>query len=306
MKKSTKLALLLFLFLGLNNQLKAQEIPDSSNATAPAMSSEADPSTDMPVEEEEEEVIAAEDLADPNAPVVDGYMNLNTFKKAKPIPLPEVNINNVKFYKRIWREIDLKDSLNSNIFFTADGSSLTELIVDAVKKGKIIAYDPRATKKNPTGDGFKTKLTAAQAMSRLVDSVLVPQFDENGEQIGATMQLNEFNPENITKYRLKEDIFFDKQRSRFETRIIGVAPLKKVNAGGEELSEVAFWLYFPHIRKVLVTKECTDNMTYDDIFIQHKFASQITRDSKSPNSKIEDSALAEKQIQEHKEKAWKY
>lgn len=307
MRKSTKLALMLFLFAGLQLQAEAQEIPDSNIINTESGAPEAGVNTDMPLEEgEDDEVVAAEDLADTSLAVVDGYMNLNTFKKAKPMPLPEINPNNVKFYKRIWRDIDMKDSTNANIFFLADGSSFTELIVDAIKKGKIIAYDPRPTKKNPTGDGFKAKYTATQAMSRLVDSVLVPQLDENGNQIGSTMQLNEFNPENITKYRIKEDIFYDKQRARYETRIVGLAPLKKIDAGGEELTEVSFWLYFPHIRKVLVTKECKDNLTYDDIFIQHNFASNIIRDSKQPNQKIEDPALVEKQIREHKEKSWKY
>jgi gliding motility associated protien GldN len=338
MRKNSKLALLLLVCLGVNYHVNAQEIPDStivppatSESTPPASSemtppagSEANPALSeatpppasedpgagavgggYPMIEDEDEVVAVEDLADTSAVIMDGYMTTNNFKRAKPIPLPEINPANVKFYKRIWRDIDLKDPKNSSVFFSMDGS-LTELLVSAVKKGKIIAYDPRQTKKNPTGDGFTTKLPAEQALSRLVDSVLVQQFDENGNVIGSTMQLNEFNPENITKYRLKEDIFFDRQRSKYETRIVGIAPLKKVNAGGEELSEVVFWLHYPSIRKVLVTRESKDGLSFDDIFIQRSFVSQIIRDSKNPGQKIEDPALAEKQLKEQKEKIWKY
>ncbi|RYD56657.1 MAG: hypothetical protein EOP56_11440 [Sphingobacteriales bacterium] len=335
MKKNLKLALMLCVCLGVNYQVQAQEISDSttpvaSETTPPASSdmippagSEADPAISgatpsetasedaggigggYPMIDDEDEVVAVEDLADTNAVVTDGYMATNNLKRAKPIPLPEINAANVKFYKRIWRDIDLKDPKNSSVFFSMDGS-LTELLVSSVKKGKIIAYDPRQTKKNPTGDGFTTKLPADQAMSRLVDSVLVQQFDENGNVIGSSMQLNEFNPENITKYRIKEDIFFDRQRSKYETRIVGIAPLKKVNAGGEELSEVVFWLHYPSIRKVLVTRESKDGLSFDDIFIQRSFVSQIIRDSKNPGQKIENPALAEKQLKEQKEKIWKY
>jgi gliding motility associated protien GldN len=257
----------------------------------------------------------------PDSLPVDGYYRQNALENAKPVPYPKVNPNNVRFYKRIWRDIDLNDP--ENYIFVTEGSTLIEIIMDAIKDGKLKAYDPISTKENPTGDAFTTVLTPQQAMGRLTDSVLVPRFDDDGNQIGAEMKLNDFNPANITKFRVKEDIFYDKQRSRIETRIIGLAPLMKVTAAGEMVSEVpAFWLYFPQCRMVFVTKEVIDpkrninNMSFDDVFIQHAFKSQIIKESNPGELSIKDYVQDKEQLQEanrieieineYKKKTWRH
>lgn len=243
--------------------------------------------------------------------ITDGYYNYDAFKDAKPIPLPQVNRNNIIFYKRIYRDIDLKDSVNN--VFTIPGESLIELIIEGIKDGKLTAFDATSTKDNPTGDVFIHALSPQQAMSTLVDSVLVPYFDNNGNQIGAQMKLNDFNPASITKFRIKEDIFYDNQRSRIETRIIGLAPLKKIEAVGELLNEQpAFWLYFPQCRKVFVTKAAIDpdrniyNVSFDDIFLQRRFNSSIVKEANYSNEKIDDPQKIEKQIADYKKNVWKY
>lgn len=251
---------------------------------------------------------------------VDGFYNNTLLATAKPFPYPKVNMINVRFFKRIWRDIDLKDSANA--IFTNPGSSLMEVIVDGINNGKITAYDPSATKKNPTGDAFTTRLTPAQAMQRLNDSVLVKLFDSAGNETGSQMVLNDFDPTKVTKFRIKEDIFFDKQRSRIETRIIGLAPVINVNAAGETVSQQpAFWLYFPQCRYLFATKEVADpkkeiyDVSFDDIFIQHNFKSQIVKESNPGQLSIKDYAKdnetqeanrIEQQIIEYKKRVWKY
>src|SRR5690606_42004729 len=103
--------------------------------------------------------------------------------------------------------------------------------------------------------------------------------------IDAQMTLNEFNPERVTKFRIKEDIFFDKQRGRLETRIIGVAPLMDISSSAELAESVgstpAFWLYFPQLRYTLVKVDVFDPdkglyvMSMDDLFVRRTFAIHI-------------------------------
>ena len=266
-------------------------------------------------------VAAAGVEADTTHPV-DGYYKQNPLAGAKPFPYPAVNINNVRFYKRIWRDIDLQYPKNK--IFTTPGSSLMDIILEGLQAGKLTAYDPTSTKQNPTGDAFNAPMTYTQAMSRLTDSVLVPIFDDNGNQTGAVMKLNDFNSETVTKFRIKEDIFFDRQRSRVETRIIGLAPLIKIKAGGELVSEQpAFWLYFPQCRYVFATRQAVDatrdiyNVSYDDIFIQHDFYSQIVKESNPAETSIKDympdsmqqlqeSKRIDNQISNYKKKIWQY
>jgi gliding motility associated protien GldN len=289
--KNKKIVLVIS-FAVLSNSLFAQQNEDTTYALMPGKDT-----TTQPI------------LRDSS--IRDGYYNYDAFKNAKPIPLPQVNMGNVKFYKRIYRDIDLSDSTNS--ILAIPGESLMELIADGLKEGKITAFDANSTKDNPTGDAFVLPLSPDQAMATLVDSVLVPSFDSNGNQTGAQMKLNDFNPAMVTKFRIKEDIFYDNQRSRIETRIIGLAPLKKIEATGELLSEQpAFWLYFPQCRKILVTKVVTDpkrniyNLSFDDVFLQHSFKSTIVKEANPEDEKVDDPAKIEMQIAKYKKDTWKY
>jgi gliding motility associated protien GldN len=243
--------------------------------------------------------------------IMDGYYNYDAFKGAKPIPLPKVSMNNVRFYKRIYRDIDLKDTANS--ILVTPGKSLIEIILEGIRDGRITAFDASSSKANPTGDAFTVPMRPEQAMATLVDSVLVPSFDSNGNQTSAQMKLNDFNPASVTKFRIKEDIFYDKQRSRIETRIIGLAPLRTIAAAGELINEqAAFWVYYPQCRNVFVTKTVTDpnkNIYYsnfDDVFLQHNFKSKVVKEASANTDNPDDAEKIEKQIAKYKKDTWKY
>ncbi|TYP88194.1 gliding motility associated protein GldN [Sphingobacterium allocomposti] len=225
-------------------------------------------------------------------PTMDGFYQVNNLEDAVPFAYPEVNLKNIRFYKRVWRDIDLKDE--RNYIYAIPGNSLMEVIMKGIQAGKLTPYSPE-------DDSFKGKLSAKDGMARFADSVLVPIFDDEGNQIDSRMALNEFNPERVTKFRIKEDIFFDKQRGRLETRIIGVAPLMDITTSSELAASVgstpAFWLYFPQLRYSLVKVDISDpdrglyDMTMDDLFVQRKFASKIVRES-SPGM-LQQAKLAE-------------
>ncbi len=242
---------------------------------------------------------------------VDGYYKYEVYKEAKPIPLPKIDMNNVRFYKRVYKDIDLADSTNS--IFITPGASLIEIVLEGIKAGAITPYDATSTKENPTGDAFTKPLTYDQAMATLTDSVLVPVFDEEGNQVSAQMMMNEFNPAVVTKFRIKEDIFYDNQRSRIETRIVGLAPLRRIDVANEMvLEQPAFWLYYPQCRQYFVTKEVSDpqrdiyNVSLDDIFIQQSFASNIVKEANPADEKAKDPEKIEQEITEYKKKTWKY
>lgn len=213
-------------------------------------------------------------------PLTDGFYQVNNMEDAVPFAYPEVNRKNIRFYKRVWRDIDLKDEKNA--ILAVPGNSLIEVVMKAIEKGKLSLY-------SPDDDSFKGRLSAQEGMARFADSVLVPIFDGEGNQIDSKMALNEFDPTRVTKFRVKEDIFFDKQRSRLETRIIGVAPLMNITTSAELAESVgatpAFWLYFPQLRYSLVQVDISDpdkglyEMSMDDFFVQNKFASTIVRES---------------------------
>ncbi|WP_433901950.1 gliding motility protein GldN [Sphingobacterium puteale] len=248
-------------------------------------------------------------------PTTDGFYQANSMEDAVPFAYPEVNKKNIRFYKRVWRDIDLKDE--KNYILAIPGNSLIEVVMKAIEKGKLSLY-------SPDDDSFKGRLSAQEGMARFADSVLVPIFDGEGNQIDSKMALNEFDPSRVTKFRVKEDIFFDKQRSRLETRIIGVAPLMNITTSAELAESVgatpAFWLYFPQLRYSLVQVDISDpdkglyDMTMDDFFVQNKFASTIVRESspgmlqnvkESENGgQLLDGRKVEEKLDDYKKKLW--
>lgn len=100
-----------------------------------------------------------------------------------------------------------------------------------------------------------------------------------------------YTSKDIVQYRLKEDWFFDKERSVLDVRIMAIAPVvytieedangKKSISGTKEL----FWLYFPHCRYVFNNyftfndKNDAQWMSFDDLFWKRRFNSVIYKES---------------------------
>lgn len=108
-----------------------------------------------------------------------------------------------------------------------------------------------------------------------------------------------YTSKDIVQYRIKEDWFFDKERSVLDVRILAIAPVvyevtedsqgEKSISGMREL----FWLYFPHCRFVFnnyfVYNESNDAqwMSFDDLFWKRRFNSVIYKESNIHDRKIE-------------------
>ncbi|PWG78852.1 type IX secretion system ring subunit PorN/GldN, partial [Pararcticibacter amylolyticus] len=227
---------------------------------------------------------------------VDGYFKKNNIEEAKPAPFANIREADVMFSKRVWREIDLREKMNA--VYASPKSRLIDIIMNAIASGELTAYDAVSTKEDPNGDSFATVLKPEQVMGKFADSVLIPDFNEStGEQIGSHMAVGEFNPDSVIKFQIKEDWIFDKNRSVFEPRIVGIAPMVKIKAAGQDLGEQpAFWIYFPAARHIFATKAVTTRnndatgLSYDDIFLKRLFASYIVKESNPEDLRIKDYA----------------
>ena len=172
-------------------------------------------------------------------PPVDGYIVKSDIENRKVIPYSNIRQTDAAFIHRVWREIDLRDKMNQ--IFASPKSRLMDILVEAIRAGELTAYDPTPTAEDPTGDSFKTILPADQLMARLGgDSVLVEMFNENNEVVSSHYEQRTFSGENVVKFRIKEDWVFDKQRSVFEPRIVGLAPLVAPQIPGADGMQAAF------------------------------------------------------------------
>jgi gliding motility associated protien GldN len=99
----------------------------------------------------------------------------------------------------------------------------------------------------------------------------------------------------IIQYRMKEDWFFDKERSVLDVRIIAIAPIVyETDAKGQITGmKELFWLYFPHCRFVLnnyfVYNDQNDAqwMSFDDLFWKRRFTCTIYKESNVYDRKVE-------------------
>jgi gliding motility associated protien GldN len=226
---------------------------------------------------------------------LDGYYKKANILSARVTPYANLREADVVYSKRVWREIDLREKMNQ--YLGSPRARLIDVLMEAVEAGELTAYDPNPSKDDPNGDGFAVPLTPGRAKARLADSVVVDKYDAKGEKVGSSMQAGEFNADSIIRFRIKEDWVFDKQRSIFEPRIIGIAPLMKLKVAGIESDfQPVFWVYFPEARQVLATKEAMSRnndatgLSFDDVFVKRLFTSVIVKQSNQKDERIKDYA----------------
>lgn len=234
-----------------------------------------------------------------------------SFTNARPLPLAEPDIRAIKFFHRYWRDIEIQDVKNKK--FAQYHADLITALLAAIKNKEINAYSPIASvPENPSGDAFTTTIPYDQLMSGLSDTSVVNILDKDGNITGTKTVPNPFTPDKISGYRIKEDVFYDKTRSRSITRIIGIAPLIKLTlSSGEVISiQPLCWLKYKDCRKILVTidvdptKKIGDSM--DDTFLQRRFYGRIVQESNPDGRRIKDyktelpDQIAEAQLMEKK------
>lgn len=205
----------------------------------------------------------------------------------------------VMWSKKIWRVIDLKEKMNLAFAYPAsksmkDRKSLIDVLFDAVEEGSLTAYQT-------LDDEFTMPITKEE-LEKVggagIDSTTYTLPDPP-YLVMDTVIVREFSRDKVVGYRVKEEWFFDKQRSVMDVRIIGLAPvIYEVDEKGNQREGAKkvpiFWIYFPEARRILANAECfnphndAERRTYDDIFQKRMFSSYIMKESNVYDRRIED------------------
>ncbi|MEH3113987.1 type IX secretion system ring protein PorN/GldN [Pedobacter terrae] len=218
-------------------------------------------------------------------PPKDGFYARKDIDSTEMVPLADVREEDVFYAKRIWREIDLRDTVNSVL--KSPKSRLIDVLIAAINKDELTAYSPIDSALNED-DAFNNPMTADSAAKSALGTAEV----SNNKTGTVTTVVNDFNPEIFLKFRIKEDWIFDTKRSIFEPRIVGIAPLK-YNEVSKQWQPV-FWVYYPEAREILTKKRLinTNNdassLSFDDFFIRRLFTSYIVKESNPGDNKIRD------------------
>ncbi|SES77723.1 type IX secretion system ring subunit PorN/GldN [Hymenobacter actinosclerus] len=138
-------------------------------------------------------------------------------------PIPN---SDIMFRKTIWRAIDLREKQNKPMF--SEGREISGIIMDAVKRGELQAY---------TNDSLTTTLSAAEMMSKMSYQEAAAGLSDEEKAAGFSNEATDdwgapvkkgskaaaapaapasyaYRPKEIYQMELKEDMIFDKKRSR--------------------------------------------------------------------------------------------
>lgn len=231
--------------------------------------------------------------------VLDGAWIRENNKTKRVIQYPYIREADVMWAKRIWQDIDLREKMNLPLYYPLEESSGMKSLFDVIKdallvEGSITAYSTGVTGQE---DDFRTPLLRSDVQTMLEKPDTTFTEDPDTGEMVAVYQVIETNSQDITKYRIKEDWFFDRQRSERYIRIIGIAPLKeRISADGEPTGayETLFWLYFPECRYVFANWDSfnrhndSERRSYDDLFHKRMFSSTVVKESNVYDRKLDD------------------
>ena len=223
-----------------------------------------------------------------NPPPQQGAYKRSSTGNRAPIMYTSIREADVMWSKKVWRRIDLRQKMNYPYYYPidpiADRKSLFEVIsVGLFTNGTLTAYDP-----GPLGDNdqFDIALSTEEVKNKIesYDSVEVYLIEEDETILVPDTTI--ITSADVIMYEIKEEWFFDKQRSVMDVRIIGICPM--VEKRDEETGEVRglmplFWIYFPALRFELAQYRAFNRhngvrLTYEDMIQKRMFSSYIIKE----------------------------
>ncbi|HQX74351.1 MAG TPA: gliding motility protein GldN [Chitinophagaceae bacterium] len=215
----------------------------------------------------------------------DEAVETTMLKDRTPLVYENLRADDAIYRHKIWREIDAREKINQTFMYTANENNGNQRFISILLKA---IDDSAVTVFSSIDDRFTTPMTKAEVAKAIGgDSVPVPQYDTAGNLIGTIYKRAEVNLDSFYRFRVKEEVIFDKESSRLFWRILGIAPVKDiitsmgVNLGPSEL----FWVYYPDMRPILARYEVYNGknyggrMSWEDLFESRMFYGRIIKSS---------------------------
>ena len=220
----------------------------------------------------------------------DASIELQLVKDRTPLAYEHIREDDAVYRQRVWREIDVHEKMNLPFVYKASEDNgnqrFISILLNLIHSGDVTAFDANID------DRFTTPMTFRQIAESMVGKPKVIQIpdmtlDPDGSK-GLTKDTTiqeEFNPDQVERYEIKEEWVFDKESSRMYVRILGIAPEKTIlNADGSFRAVLPiFWVYYPDLRTFLAKYEAYNGknygarMSWEELFESRMFASRVVK-----------------------------
>ena len=200
-----------------------------------------------------------------------------------PLAYEHLRVDDAVYRHKIWREIDTREKINLPFRYSADENTGNQRFISILLKA---IQDSAVTVFDPIDDRFTTPLTISQVAKSLGGGGdTVPHYNAKGEIDRYDYKAREINLDSIYKFRIKEEVIFDKESSRLFWRILGIAPVRNVYSSSGDyvgVSEV-FWVYYPDMRPIFAKyqiyngKNFGARMSWEELFETRMFSGRIIK-----------------------------
>lgn len=224
---------------------------------------------------------------------IDGVSERAPNRDRVPITYDHIREDDKFWEKQIWQVIDVREKMNLPFQYNVEDESgvnqlLINILINAIKNKEVEAF-------SAVDDRFSTLISYDEIMTRLSGEVRsVRSVDPVTGEEKMVETRDEFNPETIKQYKIKEVWVFDQEASALKVRILGIAPMvSRMNDDGSVRGSLPlFWLYYPDLRPVLAKYDVYNQnndaatMTWEDLFEMRFFTSYVVKEKNAFNRDI--------------------
>ena len=129
-----------------------------------------------------------------------------------PLAYEHIRVDDAVFRHKIWREIDTREKMNLPFRYSANENNGNQRFISIIMKA---IQDSAVTVFDAIDDRFTTPLTIGQVAEKISGGIeIVDIFDSLGNKTGTRDVVREVNLDSFYKFRIKEEVIFDKESSR--------------------------------------------------------------------------------------------
>jgi gliding motility associated protien GldN len=222
------------------------------------------------------------------------YVNQDTnlsLVQGEFIPRPYLRQADVKFQKRIWRVIDLRQKLNKN--WTWPRSPITQVFWEMGTKGLVRAYANDSFRRIITPEEI-LKNTSDLQKSRVINQGIDAAEADPMDDYHDTFFWVSFKWEKILQFEIMEDWVFDYKHGEMKPIIIGIAPVRPIETtvtgpDGQPQTittfDKPFWLRMD---------DCRPTLAKSQVFNRYNDAMRLNWDQQINGHRLFDSYIVKK------------